>query len=59
MRPEKELDEIIAATIKNSGGAAAFTILARDREEFEWLANRLKGKHGAKFVGVRLEEKRA
>jgi len=58
MRSEKDLDQIIAATIKASVGEtperpAAFDILAQDEEEYLWLVARLKGKHGAKAIGVK------
>lgn len=60
MRSEKDLDDLIAATIKASIGTtpdrpAAFVIPARDEEEYHWLVARLKGKHHARAIGVKRE----
>lgn len=60
MRSEKELEAEIADAIRVSNGErpdrpCAVTILARDQAEADWLRNRLRGKHHAKGVSVRLD----
>jgi hypothetical protein len=58
MRPDKELMEIIAASIKVSNGErpdrpCAVDIIAHGPAEAIRILELLKGKHGAKRVGVK------
>lgn len=54
MRPAKDLDAIIAATIVQSAGTCPFTIVAYSPEEEAEIRARLRGKHGSKHITVRL-----
>jgi hypothetical protein len=56
MRTTKELDSISAEVIKLSGGACQMDILAQDEAEATVIRSRLKGKHGAKVIGVRIAD---
>jgi len=55
-RARDELAQIVAATVAQSRGTCPFNIVARSAAEAEALRGLLKGKHGAKVIGVRLVE---
>jgi hypothetical protein len=56
MRPDTELNDIIAATIRQSKGTAPFTILARTPAEAERLTALLRGRHGTRHIAVRVDD---
>lgn len=60
MRPERELDELVAKAIAASTGTVPahpcpISILARDEAELYYLEARLKGRHHNRAVSIRLE----
>lgn len=56
MRSDKDLKDIIAATLAVSKGTCVFNIVATSKEEAARFVALLKGKHGAGVIGVRVEE---
>lgn len=56
MRPDKDLDAMVAASLEQSKGTCPWTIVARSPEERLALEAKLKGRRGAKLVKVRTEE---
>lgn len=52
MRPAKELEALVLAALDLSKGTLATDVMATDEAEAEWLRARLKGRHGAKLIGV-------
>jgi len=60
MRSLAELELMVTAAIATSNGAVPASpcrvdLIARDQEEADWFAARLKGRRNVKAVGVRLE----
>lgn len=52
MRPTKDLDFMIDSAIRVSGGTCPFDLLALDAEEVAYFQQHLKGRRGAKHIGI-------
>lgn len=55
MREVRELKEIVADTIRASGGTAPFVIAAKSEAEAGVIRGLLKGKHGARVISVEVK----